>query len=105
VCLKTNTRFDKGYLTKKRVRCIDVRFLVSAFVGEGLELRRWELHREGNLFTKEGAAVLMRDLVCNPQAALLKFLNLSGTRSVAPPASSTMQMNPPTLTALWRSCA
>eukprot|EP00972_Heterocapsa_arctica_P116029 16451049-Heterocapsa_arctica.AAC.5 len=37
-----------------------------------------ELHLDGDLFSEEGAAVLMRDIVFNQQAALLTFLNLSG---------------------------
>ncbi|CAE8708287.1 unnamed protein product, partial [Polarella glacialis] len=75
---ETNTRLGKCILSEKQVRCIDVPHLVSAFVDDGLALRLRELHLDGNLISEEGAAVLMRDIVCNPQAALLTFLNLSG---------------------------
>jgi hypothetical protein len=44
----------------------------------------------------------MQDIECNPQAALLTFLNLSGDPSLAPPASGTSQTDSPTLSALWK---
>lgn len=85
-----NARTRKCKLQAKQMRCTDVPMLISELFSSSTTARVVKLHLASNLLGAEGAALLMKGIVCMPQSTLLQLdlsnnpqLGLEGVTHIA----------------------